>query len=72
MHDIYRNKRNYVVFVLDHGGNLESFVLLNFDEARSLLVHVKLSALAVAEAAYEFEHRDLHWFGYISVYNSVI
>lgn len=51
----------YVVFVLEHGGrDLESFVLLNFDEARSLLVQVT-AALAVAEAAYEFEHRDLHW-----------
>ncbi|KAJ0079532.1 hypothetical protein Patl1_23904 [Pistacia atlantica] len=51
----------YVVFVLQHGGkDLESFVLQNFDEARSLLVQV-MAALAVAEAAYEFEHRDLHW-----------
>lgn len=38
--------QNYVVFVLEHGGNLESFVLLNFDEARSLLVHIKLCIIS--------------------------
>ncbi|KAB1202052.1 Serine/threonine-protein kinase haspin [Morella rubra] len=57
----FPEKQCYVVFVLAHGGkDLESFVLLNFDEARSLLVQVT-AALAVAEVAYEFEHRDLHW-----------
>ncbi|KAG7024044.1 Serine/threonine-protein kinase haspin-like protein [Cucurbita argyrosperma subsp. argyrosperma] len=57
----FPEKQCYVVFVLQHGGkDLESFVLLNFDEAQSLLVQVT-AALAVAEAAYEFEHRDLHW-----------
>lgn len=51
----------YVVFVLEHGGqDLESFVLFNCDEARSLLIQVT-AGLAVAEAAFEFEHRDLHW-----------
>lgn len=31
----------YVVFVLEHGGkDLESFVLLNFDEARTLIAQV--------------------------------
>ncbi|XP_038879240.1 serine/threonine-protein kinase haspin homolog isoform X2 [Benincasa hispida] len=57
----FPEKQFYVVFVLQHGGkDLESFVLLNYDEAQSLLVQVT-AALAVAEAAYEFEHRDLHW-----------
>ncbi|MED6168552.1 hypothetical protein PIB30_012547 [Stylosanthes scabra] len=57
----FPEKQCYVVFVLEHGGkDLESFVLLNYDEARTLLVQVILG-LAVAESAYEFEHRDLHW-----------
>ncbi|XP_050382945.1 serine/threonine-protein kinase haspin homolog [Argentina anserina] len=59
--DMFPENQRYVVFVLEHGGeDLESFVLLDFNEARSLLVQVT-AALAVAEAAYEFEHRDLHW-----------
>ncbi|CAM8920985.1 unnamed protein product [Rhodiola kirilowii] len=53
--------QRYVIFVLEHGGkDLERFVLMNFDEARSLLVQIT-AALAVAEVAFEFEHRDLHW-----------
>ncbi|GAB2277326.1 hypothetical protein Dimus_012032 [Dionaea muscipula] len=57
----FPEKQRYVVFVLEHGGtDLESFVLLDFNEARSLVTQVT-TALAVAEAEYEFEHRDLHW-----------
>ncbi|XP_076946846.1 serine/threonine-protein kinase haspin homolog [Bidens hawaiensis] len=57
----FAKKQRFVVFVQEHGGqDLESFVLLNFNEARSLLLQVT-GALAVAEAAFEFEHRDLHW-----------
>ncbi|KAK6242911.1 hypothetical protein QUC31_009320 [Theobroma cacao] len=64
----FPEKQCYVVFVLQHGGkDLESFVLKNFDEARSLLVQVT-AALAVAEAAYEFEHRDLHWSTYCHIF----
>ncbi|XP_028779473.1 serine/threonine-protein kinase haspin homolog isoform X1 [Neltuma alba] len=58
---VFPEKQCYVVFVLQHGGkDLESFALMNFDEARSLLVQVT-AGLAAAESAYEFEHRDLHW-----------
>ncbi|KAL4575079.1 hypothetical protein LXL04_021920 [Taraxacum kok-saghyz] len=57
----FSEKQHFVVFVQEHGGqDLESFVLLNFNEAQSLLTQVCV-ALAVAEAAFEFEHRDLHW-----------
>ncbi|XP_010544136.1 PREDICTED: serine/threonine-protein kinase haspin homolog [Tarenaya hassleriana] len=60
-HPDFPEKQCYVMFVLEHGGkDLENFVLLNFDEARSLLVQVT-AGMAVAEAAFEFEHRDLHW-----------
>ncbi|CAM6090613.1 unnamed protein product [Calypogeia fissa] len=51
----------YVLFVLADGGkDLETFVLSDFNEARSLLLQVVL-ALAVAEDGCGFEHRDLHW-----------
>lgn len=57
----FPEKQCYVMFVLADGGrDLESFVLQNYDEVRSLLVQVT-AALAVAEVACEFEHRDLHW-----------
>eukprot|EP01018_Ginkgo_biloba_P009460 Gb_15224 [translate_table: standard] len=57
----FPEKQLYVTFILADGGkDLESFVLSDFDEARSLLIQVTAS-LAVAEAACEFEHRDLHW-----------
>ncbi|CAA7388380.1 unnamed protein product [Spirodela intermedia] len=57
----FSETQRYIVFVLADGGrDLESFVLFNFDEARSLLVQVA-AGLAVAEIACEFEHRDLHW-----------
>ncbi|KAL1350759.1 serine/threonine-protein kinase haspin homolog [Arachis hypogaea] len=57
----FPEKQCYVVFVQEHGGkDLESFVLLNYEEARTLLVQA-IAGLAVAESAYEFEHRDLHW-----------
>ncbi|XP_031486957.1 serine/threonine-protein kinase haspin homolog isoform X2 [Nymphaea colorata] len=60
----------YVVFILEDGGkDLESFVLKNFDEARSLLIQVT-AALAVAEVACEFEHRDLHWGNILLSHNS--
>ncbi len=51
----------YAVFVLADGGcDLESFVLRDAAEARAVLLSVT-ATLAVAEEAFQFEHRDLHW-----------
>lgn len=58
---LFPEKQLYITFILADGGqDLESFVLSDFDEARSVMIQVTAS-LAVAEAACEFEHRDLHW-----------
>ncbi|KAJ3683895.1 hypothetical protein LUZ60_014122 [Juncus effusus] len=57
----FKDDQCYIIFVLADGGkDLESFVLFDYNEARSLLLQVTAS-LAVAETACEFEHRDLHW-----------
>ncbi|KAL6657519.1 hypothetical protein ACP70R_005299 [Stipagrostis hirtigluma subsp. patula] len=57
----FTSEQCYIVFVLADGGtDLESFALVDYNEARSLLVQVTAS-LAVAGSACEFEHRDLHW-----------
>ncbi|CAL5084291.1 unnamed protein product [Urochloa decumbens] len=57
----FTSEQYYIFFVLADGGtDLESFALVDYNEARSLLVQVTAS-LAVAESACEFEHRDLHW-----------
>eukprot|EP00884_Botryococcus_braunii_P022167 jgi/Botrbrau1/8634/Bobra.0196s0028.1 len=51
----------YIVFVVADGGiDLEHCDLRNIQEAKSILLQATL-ALAVAEEACEFEHRDLHW-----------
>ncbi|PRW60889.1 transducin beta 3 isoform A [Chlorella sorokiniana] len=51
----------FVVFVVaDGGADLEHFELRTFEEVRSILLQTAL-AVAVAEEACQFEHRDLHW-----------
>ena len=51
----------YIVLELGHGGqDLEAFVFNTAEKAHILFVQAAL-ALAVAEKAVEFEHRDLHW-----------
>ncbi|KQK15002.1 serine/threonine-protein kinase haspin homolog [Brachypodium distachyon] len=57
----FSNDQCYIIFVQADGGrDLEKFALLDYNEARSLLLQITTS-LAVAESACEFEHRDLHW-----------
>lgn len=59
--DVFPADQCYCVFVLSDGGiDLEHFEFRSFEEARSMLVQTAF-ALAVAEEACAFEHRDLHW-----------
>ncbi|XP_003706658.3 haspin isoform X1 [Megachile rotundata] len=58
---IFNDDQLYIVLELGHGGqDLEAFVFPTAEEAYILFIQTSL-ALAVAEKAVEFEHRDLHW-----------
>ncbi|XP_076646653.1 haspin isoform X2 [Halictus rubicundus] len=58
---MFNENQLYIILELGHGGqDLEAFVFPTADEAHALFVQAAL-ALAVAEEAVEFEHRDLHW-----------
>lgn len=58
---IFLRDQLYTVFVLSNGGkDLEHYAVESFEEVRSILAQVVL-ALATAENACAFEHRDLHW-----------
>ncbi|XP_029668616.1 putative serine/threonine-protein kinase haspin homolog, partial [Formica exsecta] len=51
----------YIALELGDGGeDLEAFVFQTAEEACALFLQTAF-ALAVAEKAFEFEHRDLHW-----------
>ncbi|XP_011862312.1 PREDICTED: uncharacterized protein LOC105558953 [Vollenhovia emeryi] len=51
----------YIALELGHGGeDLEAFIFQTAEEAYALFLQITL-ALASAERALEFEHRDLHW-----------
>ena len=53
----------YIVFAFSDGGtDLEHIQLQSAAEAHAMLLQVTV-ALAVAEEAMQFEHRDLHWAG---------
>ncbi|XP_076376964.1 haspin isoform X2 [Megalopta genalis] len=58
---MFNENQLYIILELGHGGqDLEAFVFPTADEAHALFIQAAL-ALAVAEKAVEFEHRDLHW-----------
>lgn len=59
--DTHPEGQHYLVMAMQDGGkDLEQCCVRDYDQARSLLAQVAMT-LAVAEAACEFEHRDLHW-----------
>lgn len=59
--EIFQEDQLYIVLELSNGGkDLESFVFSSADQGLAAFKQVAL-ALAVAEEAVEFEHRDLHW-----------
>ncbi|XP_076766925.1 haspin [Xylocopa sonorina] len=58
---MFHDDQLYIVLELSHGGqDLEAFVFNTAEEVYILFIQAAL-ALAVAEKAVEFEHRDLHW-----------
>ncbi|CAL7944658.1 unnamed protein product [Xylocopa violacea] len=58
---MFHDDQLYIVLELSHGGqDLEAFVFNTAEEVHILFIQAAL-ALAVAEKAVEFEHRDLHW-----------
>ncbi|XP_060596119.1 uncharacterized protein LOC132750191 [Ruditapes philippinarum] len=59
--DVFPEKQLYIVFEFaDCGTDLESYQFTTIQQAKSVLTQVGY-ALAVAEEALQFEHRDLHW-----------
>ena len=59
--DMFPDTQLFVVFELEACGcTLNSFEFNSLEEAYSVMAQVTL-ALAVAEKALQFEHRDLHW-----------
>ncbi|XP_050044683.1 uncharacterized protein [Dermacentor andersoni] len=59
--DCFKADQKFIVFQFADGGtSLEDYEINSSTEARSIFLQVAC-ALAVAETALEFEHRDLHW-----------
>ncbi|XP_076181346.1 haspin isoform X2 [Ptiloglossa arizonensis] len=58
---MFNDDQLFIVLELSHGGqDLEAFTFHTAEVAHILFMQAAL-ALAVAEKAIEFEHRDLHW-----------
>lgn len=59
--DCFKAGQKYFMFQFSDGGiSLEDYEINSATEAKSIFLQVAC-ALAVAETALEFEHRDLHW-----------
>jgi len=59
--DVFGDDQLYVVFELANCGlDLEANIFKNAEQSYSVFKQVAIS-LAVAEAEFQFEHRDLHW-----------
>ncbi|KAH6939275.1 hypothetical protein HPB50_016747 [Hyalomma asiaticum] len=59
--DCFKADQKFLMFQFSDGGtSLEDYEINSATEARSIFLQVAC-ALAVAESALEFEHRDLHW-----------
>ncbi|XP_067625598.1 serine/threonine-protein kinase haspin homolog [Eurosta solidaginis] len=59
--DIFDETQIYIILELEFcGQDMESFQFQNAEQAYYALLQIVLT-LAVAECAYQFEHRDLHW-----------
>ncbi|KAK6639174.1 hypothetical protein RUM43_007444 [Polyplax serrata] len=58
---MFNSDQLYIVLELEDGGkDLESFVFNSAEQCLSIFIQTAFT-LAVAERAFEFEHRDLHW-----------
>ncbi|KAH7961976.1 hypothetical protein HPB52_013811 [Rhipicephalus sanguineus] len=59
--DCFKADQKYLMFQFSDGGtSLEDYEINSATEAKSIFLQVAC-ALAVAETALKFEHRDLHW-----------
>uniref|UniRef100_T1IIX0 non-specific serine/threonine protein kinase n=1 Tax=Strigamia maritima TaxID=126957 RepID=T1IIX0_STRMM len=57
----YNSQQKYLGYEIENGGpNLETYRFSSMSQAVSVFLQIA-AALAVAEKAVKFEHRDLHW-----------